>query len=96
MSVTTQLSRKDWLDEALRALETEGIGGVRILRLATRLGVTRGSFYWHFENRDELLHALLEHWVELSTQSAVTHDVDFEGNAEEHLRELARFIVQPD
>jgi AcrR family transcriptional regulator len=51
-----------WIDEARKALIEEGIGGVKVDRLAARLGVTRGGFYHNFEDRDALLAELLQRW----------------------------------
>ncbi len=57
-----QKTREDWIVAALDALIEDGIEGVRVLKLSKTLGVTRGSFYWHFENHDELLDAVLDEW----------------------------------
>ena len=57
-----QLTGDDWIEAALLVLVEEGIEAVEITQLARRLGVTRGSFYWHFKTREELLEALLEEW----------------------------------
>lgn len=57
-----QLKRSDWIMAALEALIADGIEAVQITALSKTLGVTRGSFYWHFENRDGLLSALLAEW----------------------------------
>jgi AcrR family transcriptional regulator len=54
--------RADWLDTARRALIGGGVGQVKIEPLASVLGVTTGSFYHHFKNRQELLDGLLTHW----------------------------------
>lgn len=56
------LSRESWVEEGLRGLTNGGIDAVQITRLAKALDVTRGSFYWHFENREALLDALLAEW----------------------------------
>ncbi|HPE61725.1 MAG TPA: TetR/AcrR family transcriptional regulator [Thiolinea sp.] len=61
------LSRHDWLKAACKVLVSEGINGVRILHLAENLGVTRGSFYWHFSNRADLLEALIDDWQQRNT-----------------------------
>ncbi|MFQ5529008.1 MAG: TetR/AcrR family transcriptional regulator [Gemmatimonadota bacterium] len=62
-----RLSREDWLARALATLDREGIQGVKVERLAESLGVTKGSFYWHFENLQDLLDSLLNYWsVELT------------------------------
>ncbi len=62
-----QLSRDDWIVAALRVLVDEGIEAVQIARLARDLNVTRGSFYWHFKERKDLLAALLEEWSARNT-----------------------------
>jgi AcrR family transcriptional regulator len=54
--------REDWLRAARRALRAGGIDAVRVEALARELAVTKGSFYWHFENHGELLQALLASW----------------------------------
>lgn len=59
---SSRLSRDDWLDAAFEAVAEGGFDQVRVLTLARRLGVTRGSFYWHFEDHAALVTALLERW----------------------------------
>ncbi|MCP4874714.1 MAG: TetR/AcrR family transcriptional regulator [Gammaproteobacteria bacterium] len=70
----TQLQRFDWLQKALEIFVAEGIDAVRITRLAQDLGVTRGSFYWHFENRDDLIDALVHYWKDKNT-AAITDSI---------------------
>ncbi len=64
--------RAQWLVAGLESLRKGGVGEVRVERLAADLGITKGSFYWHFKNRSDLLEALLEHWSREMT------DVEFE------------------
>src|SRR5262249_42932087 len=59
-----RLGREDWLRAARRALLARGPEGVRVEPLARDLGVTKGSFYWHFGDRADLLEALLVEWEE--------------------------------
>jgi len=70
-----QLQRFDWLQKALEIFVAEGIDAIRITRLAQDLGVTRGSFYWHFENREDLIDALVSYWKHKNT-AAITDSVD--------------------
>src|SRR5580700_7620253 len=56
------LSRNDWLRSARLALLTGGVEAVRVEKLARDLRVTKGSFYWHFKDREELLELLLREW----------------------------------
>jgi len=58
----TRLGRDDWIVAGLAMLVDEGIDAVQITGLSKRLEVTRGSFYWHFEDRRELLAALVAEW----------------------------------
>lgn len=59
-----RLTRQDWVDAAIELLAEAGIGAVSIEQLATRLGITRGSFYHHFSDRGDLLRAMLDYWAE--------------------------------
>ena len=59
---TDSLSRENWVDAAWDMLGEAGIDGVRVEPLAKKLGVTKGSFYWHFKDRQKLLDALLDRW----------------------------------
>jgi len=56
------LTREDWLNAAIHTLFESGIGSVSIVQLANTLGITRGSFYHHFTDREDLLRAMLNHW----------------------------------
>ncbi len=62
-----RLGRADWIEAALEVLVGEGVDALRITRLADALGVTRGSFYWHFKDREDLLQALVGHWQRKNT-----------------------------
>lgn len=59
-----RLTRDDWLDAAHAAVVEGGFDAVRVLSLAETLGVTRGSFYWHFADHAALVQALVQRWVE--------------------------------
>lgn len=59
---TQKVSPDTWVETARRVLVDEGIGGVKVDRLAHRLGVTRGGFYHHFRDREQLLDSLLHLW----------------------------------
>ena len=66
-----QLQRFDWLQRALEIFVNEGIDAVRITRLADDLEVTRGSFYWHFKNREDLLLGLVSYWKDKNTAAII-------------------------
>jgi AcrR family transcriptional regulator len=56
------LSAADWVSTASELLAENTVQGIEIPDLCKRLGVTKGSFYWHFEGRKDLLSAILEDW----------------------------------
>jgi len=60
-----------WLEAAVRTLIEDGIDAVRVDQLAAKLRITRGSFYHHFKDRDDLLRAVLEHYVRVQQQRFV-------------------------
>jgi AcrR family transcriptional regulator len=65
------LTRDDWTGAALDALAEGGMSGVAVDRLAKTLGATRGSFYWHFADRDDLIRAALERWERQNTTDLI-------------------------
>jgi AcrR family transcriptional regulator len=56
------LTREDWIAAARKVLMRSGIEDVKVDRLSRDLKITRGSFYWHFTSRKDLLDALLHDW----------------------------------
>jgi AcrR family transcriptional regulator len=64
------LSKDDWLKAARLALLQGGAEAVRVEKLARALNVTKGSFYWHFKDREELLESLLREW-----EKELAHDI---------------------
>lgn len=66
-----KLGRQDWLNIGLQTLIENGIEAVRVEPIAKLLKVTRGSFYWHFKNRDELLVAILQEWEAQNTEIVI-------------------------
>jgi len=68
-----KVSREDWLNSARDILVTDGVGAVKILTLAGRLGVSRSSFYWYFKDRDAVLSAMLAEWETRNTAAIVDH-----------------------
>ncbi|MGW7331648.1 TetR/AcrR family transcriptional regulator [Streptomyces sp. NPDC054840] len=66
-----RLTADDWADAALAALIDRGLAAVAVEPLAAALGTTKGSFYWHFANRDALVAAALARWEESSTERII-------------------------
>lgn len=65
------LSSADWLDHGLNALASEGASALKADRLAKSLGVSRGSFYWHFEDIAAFRAAVLDLWAARTTHAMV-------------------------
>ena len=83
-----RLTRGDWVEEATEVLAAQGLSAVAVEPLAERLGVTKGSFYAHFANRDELVEAVLDRWKTLDTDEVIA---ELTGVVEPRER-LARFL----
>ncbi|MFI9050760.1 TetR/AcrR family transcriptional regulator [Streptomyces sp. NPDC053427] len=82
-----RLTARDWADAALAAMDEGGLAAVAVEPLATRLGTTKGSFYWHFTNRDALIEAALQRWEEVATEAVIT-EMETESDPERRLRGL--------
>src|SRR5918998_4441424 len=80
-----RLSREDWIGAALQALADDGPSGVAVERLAARLGTTKGSFYWHFKDRQELITETLAAW-ERDETDALIEEMSAIGDPVERLR----------
>lgn len=92
---STRLQRFDWLLAALDVFVKEGIDAVRITRLADELGVTRGSYYWHFENRADLINSLISYWRDKNT-SVIVDAVQNVTSLSEGIFGLFDTCVDPD
>ncbi|MFD5703335.1 TetR/AcrR family transcriptional regulator [Streptomyces lasiicapitis] len=86
-SAKPRLSAQDWADAALAAIGEGGLAAVAVEPLAVRLGTTKGSFYWHFANRDALIEAALARWAEINTEGIIS-----EVEAEPDIRERVRLL----
>lgn len=84
-----QLNRKTWVSAAIEILATEGLAGLRVEVLAKRLKVTKGSFYWHFQDKRDLLVAVLIEW-----RDGRIHDILKQTRAQpgEELRQIHHVI----
>jgi len=66
------LSQQDWFNAATEAILESGFDQLRVLPLAKRLKVTRGSFYWHFDDLGSFIHLFLDQWQALRMRACVT------------------------
>jgi AcrR family transcriptional regulator len=71
--MTDQLSTRDWLDQGLKTLARDGFTALRAERLAKAMGVSRGSFYWHFADIGAFHAAILKHWREVAAERIIAN-----------------------
>jgi AcrR family transcriptional regulator len=71
--MTDQLSAKDWLDQGLKALAQNGFTALKAEPLAKAMGVSRGSFYWHFADIGAFHAAILKHWREVAAEQIIAN-----------------------
>lgn len=77
-----------WIDAATQVLVDQGVDRVRVDLLAQTLGMTRGSFYWHFASRDELLQRVLQAWRERATEGLTQRLEQAHPDPREQLRDV--------
>ncbi|HEX2567499.1 MAG TPA: TetR/AcrR family transcriptional regulator [Burkholderiales bacterium] len=83
-----------WMAAGLEALRKGGVAGVRIERLAADLGISKGSFYWHFRDREHLLQALLDYWSREMTELEFERIRGLPPRLGERLLALARDVLE--
>jgi len=88
----TRLSAEDWEDAALNLIAEQGVGALAVEALARQLGVTKGSFYWHFRTREALLQAALERWEQYGEREIIGQ-IEAIPDPRERLPELFRRVA---
>lgn len=88
----TRLSAEDWEEAALGLIAEQGVGALAVEALARQLGVTKGSFYWHFRTREALLQAALERWEQYGERE-VLGQIESIPDPRERLPELFRRVA---
>jgi AcrR family transcriptional regulator len=86
-----QLTVKHWLDHGLKALARDGFTALKAEPLAKALGVSRGSFYWHFADVETFHAAILKHWREVAAERIIA-DVETATDNDDPLRLLLRRV----
>jgi AcrR family transcriptional regulator len=87
--MTDRLTAQDWIDFALTTLAQEGFDALKADVLARKLGVSRGSFYWHFSDLSTFHARVIEHWRQRATE-AIIADLERYDSVEERLDTLVR------
>jgi AcrR family transcriptional regulator len=91
-----KLGRQDWIETGLVVLAESGMEAVRVEPLAKRMGVTKGSFYWHFKDRNDLLDAILTQWVEIDTNSIIERVNRLDADPKTKLLQLFELAIVDD
>ena len=89
-----RLTREEWLAKALDVIAHERHGKLRVQKLVESLGVTRGSFYWHFKDREDFVRSLAEYWDKWSTDQVIEAVEGSRGDAKQRLRILMEFVFR--
>jgi AcrR family transcriptional regulator len=88
------LTPERWIEAATEVLVNQGIDSVRVDVLAQQLQVTRGSFYWHFRDREELLRRVLQAWREQATVQLTLRLEGAHADAREQLRDIISLPIR--
>ena len=91
---TTRFTRGAWLIAALKILSTEGNSSLRIAKISSDLNVSKGSFYWHFKDREDFLHAIVAYWSEEYTERVKSEVQATRGTAREQLRHVIETVTR--
>lgn len=89
-----RLDRERWTDAALLAIGRGGTPAVNVAALAKSLGATKGSFYWHFRDREELIAEALAAWEREGTDAAI-EALSGVADGAERLRLVMEFALDP-
>jgi AcrR family transcriptional regulator len=92
MAVSSRLNRTEWLARALEVLGKKGAGELTVDSLSQHLGVTKGSFYWHFKDRANFFRQLIEYWDEFFTQTVIAEISTRDSSPEDRLLELMQLV----
>jgi len=84
----SSLTPERWIEAATDVLADQGIDSVRVDSLARALKVTRGSFYWHFRDREDLLRAVLQAWRARATEQLTRRLEEARDDPRDQVRDL--------
>lgn len=88
------LTEQSWIDAAVQHIIKDSVGDIHVEKLARDIGVTKGSFYWHFRNRQHLLQRVLEQWTERATIRITEWSKLADAN-ENSIERIARLLALP-
>ncbi len=91
-----RLSKSDWLRQGLESLRLYGIKGLNIDSLSEYIGVTKGSFYWHFKDSKEFRHELIRYWEQEKTTLPIEKIRALSDNPSTRMRALIEVIFNEE
>jgi len=89
-----RIDRDQWLAEALEVLSREGNARITVRNISESLGVTTGSFYWHFENREDFVDAIVDFWDKAFTEKVAHRIRRSPAEPREQLLELMKVLTE--
>jgi AcrR family transcriptional regulator len=92
----SKLGRAEWIEAGLTVLAESGVEAVRVEPLAKRMQVTKGSFYWHFKDRQDWLMAIVAQWVEIDTNQIIEQVNQINADPQTKLLELFELTIADD
>ena len=87
--MTERLTAQDWIDFALQTLARTGFDALKADVLARKLGISRGSFYWHFTDIGTFHARVIEHWKQAATEAIIV-DIERHKSPEQRFDALLR------
>lgn len=87
-------TREQWLKKALDVISGQDFGSIVIDNILASMRVTKGSFYWHFKDRNDFLEKLVTYWDESFTKNVMRHIGEMKGDADERLLELMMYVTR--
>ena len=90
-----RLSKEAWLEKSLSILSQEGEKKLTIDHLVKEMGVTKGSFYWHFKNRSEYINSLVDYWAVKHSEN-LTQALAPISDPEDQLLKLMQLLTEHD
>lgn len=93
-TVSKRVSREQWLATALEMFASTGADGLKVEKLARSVGVAKSGFYFHFQDREDLLDQLVDYWEAEYTAPVLTNPLLQIASPEERLRMIATFVFE--
>lgn len=91
-----RVSKAEWLQTALKLLESVGVEAIRVERIARELGISKSGFYWHFKDRNDLRAQMIDYWAHEFTEVVTANPLMREGDPRTRLEQTMHMILEHD